>query len=94
MQKAKRVGLSLSPDVDLVLTKLSELTGQPKTGIINEILEDSLPIFQQVIKALEQAKKGQLETAIQTTAKYIAEASVQLNQVQFDLGTLKGKHGK
>lgn len=94
MQKAKRVGLSLSPDVDLVLTKLSQLTGQPKTGIINEILEDSLPIFQQVIKALEEAKAGQLKMAIETTARYIAETSGHLQQVQFDLGILKGKHGK
>ena len=93
MTKAKRVALALPEDVDLALSKMSVLTGQPKTAIITELLIDALPIIQQVIKAIDEAKTGQLEAAVQTTAKFLAETSLSLNQTHLDLGELKGKHG-
>lgn len=93
MAKSTRVGLSLPGEIDSVLIKLSELTGQPKTAIITEILTDSLPILTQVIKAIEEAKQGQMQAAITTTAKFLSDVSLQLNQTHLDLGEMKGKHG-
>lgn len=93
MAKTRRVGLALTDEVDLALSKLSSLTGQSKSGIISELLTDALPILQQVIKAIDEAKTGQLQAAVQTTAKYLAETSLQLNQTHLNLGELKGKHG-
>ena len=91
MSRQKRVALTLTPLVDEVLTELSDLTGQPKTGIITEILTDSLPIFIQVIKAIKEAKEGQLEQAIQTTSKFIGDAQGIVSQAHLDLGELKGR---
>ena len=91
MPRPRRVALTLSPNVDDVLTELSDLTGQPKTGIINEILTDSLPIFIQVVKALKEAKEGQLELAIKTTSKFIGDAQGIVSQAHLDLGELKGR---
>lgn len=93
MAKNKRVALTLPPEIDDAYTKLSLLTGQPKTAVITEILTDSMPIIIQVIKAIEEAKEGQLQTAVQTTAKFLQEASSMINQSHLDLGELKGKHG-
>ena len=94
MPKSKRVALALSEDVDLALSKMSALTGQPKTAIITEIITDALPIIEQVIKAISEAKAGQAQAAIETTAKFLAETSLLLNQSHIQFGEMKGKHGK
>lgn len=93
MAKAKRVALALPEHIDQVLTKLSALTGQPKTAIITEILIDVAPILEQVIKAIEEAKDGQMQVAINTMTKFLTDASLKLNQSHLDLGEVKGKHG-
>jgi hypothetical protein len=90
MSKQKRIALTVSPFLDEVLTELSDLTGQPKTGIIIEILNDSQPIFIQVIKAIKEAKEGHLDLAIKTTSKFIGDAQVVVSQAHLDLGELKG----
>lgn len=94
MAKSKRVGLSIPGEVDLALTRMSELTGQPKSAIITEIITDALPIIEQVIKAISEAKAGQAQAAIETTAKFLAESSLLLNQSHIEFGEMKGKHGK
>lgn len=93
MAKAKRVALAIPESIDEVLTKLSELTGQPKTAIITELLTDAEPVFREVIKAMEQAKEGQMKAAVDTCFGFLSDVSVQLNQSHLDLGELKGKHG-
>lgn len=93
MAKSKRVALALPEHLDEVLTKLSTLSGQPKTSIITEILTDAEPVLRQVIKAIEEAKQGQIKAAVETTAKFLNDVSLQLNQSHLDLGELKGKHG-
>ena len=53
----KRIALSVPPDMEELLDKISELTGQPKTKIILEMLEQYVPILEQMLKALEQIRK-------------------------------------
>ena len=93
MANTKRLALSLPDDLDLALTKLSQLTGQPKSSIITEILSDALPFIAQVTEAIVEAKEGQLHQAVQTTAKFLEEATLKINQSHLDLGSLKAKHG-
>ena len=52
----KRIALSVPPDMEEVLDKISDLTGQPKTKIILEMLEQYLPVLEQTLKALEQIR--------------------------------------
>ena len=94
MAYAKRLSLALNADIDDAITKLAKLTGQPKTAVITELLNDSVPVLLQVIKAIEEAKQGQMEMAINTTAKFLTEATLQLNQTHMDLGEMKGRNGK
>lgn len=94
MAQNKRVALTLPPDLDAILTELSELTATPKTAIITEILNDTMPIFSEVIKAIKASKEGQKELAIETAAKFLNDASLKLNQAHIDFGGMKAKHEK
>lgn len=93
MQRNKRVALTLTPELDAILTQLSELTATPKTAIITEILNDMTPILTEVVSALKQTKEGQKELAIETAAKFLQGASQMLNQAHIDFGGIKAKHG-
>lgn len=93
MRKNKRVALTLPPALDDILTELSGLTSTPKTAIITEILNDTMPIFSEVIKAIKASKDGQKEVAIETAAKFLQDASSMLNQAHMDFGGMKAKNG-
>lgn len=93
MAKTRRVALALSEQADDVLTQLSTITGQPKTAIITEILNDSVPMLSQVIQAIKELKEGNEKNSLQTMAKFLSDTSNQLNQAHLDLGEVKGKHG-
>ena len=94
MAKNTRVGLSLPPSINDVLTRMSLISGQPKTAIITEILNDSVPLMEQVVKALEETKKGQHEVALKTMENFLADTSNSLNQAHIEFGGVKAKHGK
>ena len=53
-----RIALTVPDDLHDILDTLSDLTGTPKTKLILEILEESKPVFIQMITALEQSKKA------------------------------------
>lgn len=53
-----RIALTVPDDLHDMLDRLSDLTGTPKTKLILEILEESKPVFQQMITALEQIKES------------------------------------
>ena len=52
----KCIALSVPPDMEEVLDKISDLTGQPKTKIILEMLEQYLPVLEQTLKALSKSE--------------------------------------
>lgn len=89
--KKIRIALSLPDDVDAVLKRLSKATNTPKTAIITELLLDTLPVFQEVLKAIEEVKQGQKEAAIQTMSDFLDKASGLLNQTSIDFEETKGK---
>lgn len=53
-----RIGLTVDDELDALLTKLSALSDQPKTKIILDIVKDAQPYLEEIIKALEMAKKA------------------------------------
>lgn len=53
-----RIALTVPDDLHDILDHLSDLTGTPKTKLILEILEQSKPVFQHMISALEQIKES------------------------------------
>ena len=91
MAKNKRIALSVPPDIDAVLTALSKATNTPKTAIITELLSDTLPTMRGVLEAINAAKQGQQELAVQAMAGFLSKASTALNQAHIDFGEIKGE---
>ena len=88
----KRIALSVPPDMEELLDKISELTGQPKTKIILEMLEQYVPILEQMLKALEQIrdnKEDALYIAKQFASEMLLDGNKKLGQISTEVKNLK-----
>ncbi|EGJ61734.1 ribbon-helix-helix protein, CopG family [Acinetobacter baumannii] len=88
----KRIALSVPPDMEELLDKISELTGQPKTKIILEMLEQYVPILEQMLKALEQIrdnKEDALNIAKQFASEMLLDGNQKLGQIATEVKNLK-----
>ena len=88
----KRIALSVPPDMEELLDKISELTGQPKTKIILEMLEQYVPILEQMLKALEQIrdnKEDALNIAKQFASEMLLDGNQKLGQIATEVEDLK-----
>lgn len=54
--KKPRIALTVPPEIDVLLDRLSDLTGTPKTKIIVEMLGEYLPVISSIVEILEQVK--------------------------------------
>ena len=52
-----RIALTVEPELDAVLQRLSELTGEPKTRIINDFLGQLMPVFEEMANSLQHIKE-------------------------------------
>lgn len=52
-----RITITLQPSVHATLRRLSELTGNSQSAMVGELLEQSLPIFERMVKVLEAAHR-------------------------------------
>ncbi|WP_179991823.1 ribbon-helix-helix protein, CopG family, partial [Acinetobacter sp. YH16058] len=75
----KRIALSVPPEMEEVLDKISDLTGQPKTKIILEMLEQYVPVLEQTIEALEQIRDNK-ENALSIVQKFAGDLLLDGNQ--------------
>lgn len=82
----KRIALSVPPDMDDVLDKLSDLTGQPKTKIILEMMEQYVPVLQQTVEALEQIRDNK-ENALSIVQKFAGDLLLDGNQMLGQIAT-------
>lgn len=86
-----RIALTVPPEIDAKLKRLSELIGQPKTTIITGFLAELVPNVDILIDSIEKARHGQREVAIQTMADFVQKASLDLNQARLELDEMKGE---
>jgi predicted DNA-binding protein len=89
----KRVALSLPDELDALLTELNDLTGQPKSSIIVQILEDSIPMLRMTIEVLRHSKQGNRESMVSAMAELLKSAGFQLDEIQHEFFQFK-KGGK
>ena len=75
----KRIALSVPPEMDDVLDRISVLTQQPKTKIILELLEEFVPVLQQTLDALEQIQENK-ENAVNIAKQFAHEMLLDGNQ--------------
>nr|WP_180025730.1 hypothetical protein [Acinetobacter sp. YH16049] len=75
-----------------VLDKISDLTGQPKTKIILEMLEQYVPVLEQTIEALEQIRDNK-ENALSIVQKFagdlLLDGNQKLGQIATEVKNLK-----
>jgi predicted DNA-binding protein len=88
----KRIALSVPPDMEEVLDKISDLTGQPKTKIILEMLEQYVPVLEQTLVALEQIRDNK-EDALSIVQKFagdlLLDGNQKLGQIATEVKNLK-----
>ena len=72
-----RVSVTLTPAMDAVLKRLSDVSGQSKSSLIAEILEQSQPVFERMALILETAKSA-TKDAKERMAANLEEAHTQL----------------
>lgn len=88
----KRIALSVPPEMEEVLDKISDLTGQPKTKIILEMLEQYVPVLEQTVEALEQIRDNK-ENALSIVQKFagdlLLDGNQKLGQIATEVKNLK-----
>ena len=50
--KKTRIALTVDDDLNHVLSELSELTGEPKTKLICDVLNDIVPVYKELVETL------------------------------------------
>ena len=56
-----RITITITPELHAVLRRLSELSGQSQSGIVGELLGESVPVFERMVTVLEAAQKLKAE---------------------------------
>lgn len=83
-----RVNLTLPPELVAVLDRIGSTTGIGRASYIREMLMQSLPTFEAMAQALDQAYAQNLD-AFNTLTKAVDEVRTRSDQIGLDL---KSKH--
>ena len=87
--KKTRIALTVDDDLIHVLSELSELTGEPKTKLICDVLNDIMPVYKELVESLKQAKKT--KDTLPVLAKWSAKANQQVAVMNNEMATLYQK---
>lgn len=88
--RKNRIAISVTDELDDLLVKLSELSGQPKSKIILDIMEDAQPYLEQVVNALEMAKNAKNSHDPMTAlANLAALADEQMQIINNEMANIK-----
>lgn len=82
-----RVSVTLTPSMDAVLSRLSDVSGRSKSALIAELLEQSQPVFERMAAILETAKTA-TEEAKSRMAANMEEAHQRLVEQAGIMGDL------
>lgn len=95
--KRPRLAITLSPEAQVFIREVSQLTNQSQASIASELIDASLPAMQAGIEAIRLAASGADREAQRMLANISAEHVGMLMQAQLDLDaaidrrTVKGK---
>ena len=81
MAQNKRTNLTLDPELDALITEISELRGIPKTRVITEILEESKPQLEIIRDALKTIKNNESVSLDQVLSKMLGNSFENLSEV-------------
>jgi hypothetical protein len=87
-----RFTLSVTAEVNAVLTGISKATNTPKSHIIAELLNESLPVFKTVLTAVEDAKQGRIEASVNAMSVLVDKVTSDVRQVNTEMDDFELKH--
>ena len=80
MAQNKRTNLTLDPELDALITEISDLRAIPKTRVITEILEESKPQLEIIRDALKTIKNNEAVSLDQVLSKMLGNSFEKLSQ--------------
>lgn len=80
MAQNKRTNLTLDPELDALITDISELREIPKTRVITEILEESKPQLEIIRDALKTIKNNESVSLNQVLSKMLGDSFGNLSE--------------
>lgn len=80
MAQNKRTNLTLDPELDALITEISDLRGIPKTRVITEILEESKSQLEIIRDALKTIKNNEAVSLDQVLAKMLGNSFENLSE--------------
>jgi metal-responsive CopG/Arc/MetJ family transcriptional regulator len=98
-RQRKRLQLTLSDEVWALVEEVHQLSGTPKSQVINDILEEVAPVFALQLEALRLAATAP-EKARELLQRHTNESIVRLGQAHLDFDsaldarTVKGKKAR
>lgn len=81
MAQNKRTNLTLDPELDALITDISDLRGIPKTRVITEILEGSKSQLEIIRDALKTIKNNESVSLDQVLSKMLGNSFENLSEV-------------
>lgn len=80
-----RVNLTLTPEIDAVLTSLSKSLGVGKATFVRQVLDESLPQLKLMAEAAAKVTQQQIPDGLGLLAEALQQASGRAEQAQLDL---------
>ena len=80
MAQNKRTNLTLDPELDALITEISDLREIPKTRVITEILEESKPQLEIIRDALKTIKNNEAVSLDQVLSKMLSSSFENLSE--------------
>ena len=81
MAQNKRTNLTLDPELDALITEITDLREIPKTRVITEILEESKPQLEIIRDALKTIKNNEAVSLDQVLSKMLGNSFENLSEV-------------
>lgn len=81
MAQNKRTNLTLDPELDALITEISDLREIPKTRVITEILEESKSQLEIIRDALKTIKNNESVSLDQVLSKMLGNSFENLSEV-------------
>lgn len=84
-----RVNLTLTPELDRLLDRISAATGTGKATFVREILLGAMPQLEQMASALELVQSKQIPEGLAHMARALRDASGAVEQQELELTKLR-----
>ncbi len=83
----RRIQITLEPELDSVISRISELSGSPVSRVCADLLMNSLPVLSQFVQVLELSKQKQ-SIDVEALQKFVQQGHAVMERVDEEMKTL------